>query len=58
MRCSQCNNEMNKTEELVELNARQTWFECPICSTIHTTSEHTDNDQKQSFESFSEEGDY
>ncbi len=58
MRCGQCNNEMNKTEELTEQNARQTWFECPICNTIHTTSEHIHNDQKQILGSFHEELEY
>jgi len=40
MRCSHCNNAMNKTEELTELHTKQTWYECPVCESIHTVSEH------------------
>jgi len=41
MRCKQCNNEMNKTGELLERHARQTWYQCPLCNSQHTSSEHT-----------------
>jgi len=48
MRCKQCHNEMNKTDEVVELRTRQTWFECPVCESVHTTSQRTaaDNDRR------------
>ncbi len=44
MRCNHCNHTMNKTEEIVELKTRQTWYECPVCETVHTVSERS-NDQ-------------
>lgn len=47
MRCNNCNNAMHKTEEVVELNTRQTWFECPVCNSVHTVSERIGNEPGQ-----------
>jgi len=38
---------MHKTEEVVELHTRQTWFECPICESVHTVSERTGDEPGQ-----------
>ena len=47
MRCNHCNNPMHKTDEVIELHARQTWYECPVCDSVHTTSEPNDSGAAQ-----------
>lgn len=48
MRCNHCHNTMSKTEEVVEHHTRQTWYECPVCDTVHTVSERAEaSDQGQ-----------
>lgn len=47
MRCNHCHHAMNKTEEVVELHTRQTWFECPVCDAVHTISERTQESTTQ-----------
>jgi len=47
MRCNHCQSEMFQTEQVVELRTRQTWYECSICTSVHTVSERDDNDTSQ-----------
>ena len=47
MRCNHCNNPMHKTDEVIELHARQTWYECPVCSGVHTVSERVGDNTGQ-----------
>jgi len=47
MRCNHCSNTMNKTEEVVELQTRQTWYECPVCDAVHTVSERAQQPAEQ-----------
>jgi len=47
MRCNQCNNAMHKTDEVIELHTRQTWYLCPVCASVHTVSEPNESSGAQ-----------
>ncbi len=47
MHCPQCDHPMTKTEEIVELHTRQTWYECTACGSVHTISERSDEEAAQ-----------
>ena len=42
MHCPQCHKSMLKTDEVLELHTRQTWYECAGCGTTHTISERNE----------------
>jgi len=39
MRCSHCDSPMDQTDAIAEGRARQTWYQCPVCTSTQTVSQ-------------------